>query len=188
MKKTWVKVELNDNYSVNELGEVRNDANGYIKKPTVNKNNGYLMVDLYKNNKRVKIPIHRLVAEAFIPNPENKLTVDHEDGNRQNNSIDNLRWATYSEQNSRFNSSGVRSEKVTVTKYKEKRKKRGGGHEAWLGVEEIKFFDSISEVAKHFNVTVGNISLMLEKGTIGKRGKTRCYKFDYTKGERVKHS
>ncbi len=78
--------------------------------------------------------------------------------------------------------------KVTVTKYKEKRKKRGGGHECWLAIEEIKFFNSISEVAEHFNVTIGNISLMLEKGTIGKRGKMRGYKFEYTQGERVKHS
>lgn len=61
-----------------------------------------------KNNKVEKVPIHRLVAEAFIPNSENKPTVDHVDGNRLNNSVDNLRWATYSEQNSRFNTIGVR--------------------------------------------------------------------------------
>lgn len=185
---TWVKIKRNENYSVNELGQVRNDATNHIKKPTLNKSNRYLVVDLYKENKRTKESIHRLVAEAFIPNPENKPTIDHEDGNRANNSINNLRWATYSEQNSRFNSSGVRSEKITLTKYKEQRKKRGGGHECWLGVEEIKFFDSISEVAKHFDVTIANISLMLEKRTIGKRGKMRGYKFEYTQGGRVTHS
>lgn len=188
MKTTWVKLEINDNYSINELGEIRNTTTSHIKKPTLNKNNKYFMVDLYKNNNRVKTPVHRLVAKAFIPNPENKPTVDHKDGDRQNNSVDNLRWATYSEQNSRFNESGVRSEKVTVTMYKEKRKKRGGGHEAWLDVEEIKFFDSISDVAEHFDVTVGNISMMLEKGSIGQRGKMRCYKFEYTQGERARHS
>ena len=181
----WKKIERNDNYSINKQGQVRNDKTGYIKKPTLNKRNGYLVVDLYKNNQSEKVPIHRLVAEAFIPNPENKLTVDHIDGNRQNNSIDNLRWATYGEQNSRFETLGVRSEPIIVNHYEEKRKKRGGGHEAWLGIIEVLEFDSISEVAKYFNCTVGNISMMLDKGTIGRRGKMRGYQFLYKHGYRV---
>jgi hypothetical protein len=181
----WKKIERNDNYSINKQGQVRNDKTSHIKKPTLNKRNGYLVVDLYKDNKREKVPIHRLVAEAFILNPENKLTVDHIDGNRQNNSIDNLRWATYGEQNSRFETLGVRSEPIIVNHYEEKRKKRGGGHEAWLGIIEVLEFDSISEVAKYFNCTVGNISMMLDKGTIGRRGKMRGYQFLYKHGDRV---
>ena len=184
----WKKIERNDNYSINRQGQVRNDRTGHIRKPNLNKNNQYLMVDLYKNNKSEKITIHRLVAEAFIPNPEGKLTVDHIDGVRQNNAIDNLRWATYSEQNSRFNTVGVRSESVTVLHHSEKRKKRGGGHESWLGVKEVLEFDSISEAAKYFDCTISNISLMLEKGTIGKRGVTRGYQFLYKHGVRATHS
>lgn len=187
MIESWVKVERNENYSVNEDGEVRNDSTNYIKKPTLNKANGYLMHDLYKGNERKKVPVHRLVAEAFIPNDENKLTVDHIDGNRKNNSIDNLRWATYSEQNSRFNTIGVRSEKVTLTKYNESVKKRGGGHLEWLSVKEVLFFDSIGSVADYFNVSISNISSMLKKETIGKRGKMRGCKFEYTQGERAVH-
>ena len=175
----WGKVSRNDNYSINEQGQVRNDKTGLIKSPTLNKRNGYLVLDLYKNNKREKVPVHRLVAEAFIPNPENKLTVDHADGDRKNNSIENLRWATYSEQNSRFETSGVRSDQVTVKRYKEKRKKRGGGHEAWLEIIETLEFDSIKETAKYFDYHSGNISQMLKKGTIGQRGRTRGYQFSY---------
>ena len=181
----WIKISRNDNYSINEQGEVRNDNSGHVKSPFQNKRNKYWMVDLYKNNKSEKVPIHRLLAEAFIPNPENKLTVDHKDGDRQNNSIDNLRWATYGEQNSRFDTVGVRSEAVVVTRYEEKRKKRGGGHESWLGIIETLEFDSISKAAEHFGVTIGNISLMLEKGTIGKRGKMRGYHFSYKHGDRI---
>ena len=81
----WEKVSRNDNYSINEQGQDRNDKTGLIKSPTLNKRNGYLVLDLYKNNKREKVPVDRLVAEAFIPNPENKLTVDHADGDRKNN-------------------------------------------------------------------------------------------------------
>ena len=184
----WKKIDRNSNYSINELGEVRNDRTQRIKKPFVNKQNNYLMVDLWENNRSEKVPIHRLVAEAFIPNPDNKPTVDHIDGNRQNNSIDNLRWATYSEQNSRFETFGVRSESVIVKRFAEERKKRGGGHLAWLDVIETLEFESISEAAEFFNCTISNISLMLEKGTIGQRGRTRGYQFSYKSGERAKHN
>ncbi|MZX73155.1 endodeoxyribonuclease [Streptococcus pyogenes] len=182
----WVKIARNTNYSINENGVVRNDITGRIKKPFTNKRNGYLIVDLYKDNKSEKVPIHRLVAEAFIPNLENKAMVDHIDGDRKNNSINNLRWATYSENNSRFETIGVRSESIIVKHYAEERKKRGGGHLAWLDVIETLEFESISETAKYFNCTISNISLMLLLGTIGKRGRTRGYQFLYKKGNRSK--
>lgn len=58
---------------------------------------GYLRLCLYKNNKQHKKVVHRLVAEAFIPNPNNYPTVDHIDRNRQNNKVTNLRWCTLSD-------------------------------------------------------------------------------------------
>lgn len=178
------KIPQFENYSIDEEGNVRNDITGKIKKPFVNKSNGYLTVDLWKDNTSHKFSVHRLLAEAFIPNPQNKPTVDHKDGNRKNNSLANLRWATYSEQNSRFSSSGVRSEKIKVTHYKEQRKKRGGGHEAWLEPDMILFFDRITDAANHFGTTIGNISLMLKSGEIGRRGITRGYRFEYDGGKR----
>lgn len=180
----WKKIDRNPNYSINENGEVRNDKTKHIKSPFTNKGNGYLIVDLYQNNKSEKVPIHRLVAEAFIPNPEKKATVDHIDGDRKNNSISNLRWATYSENNSRFGTVGVRSEAVVVTRYKEERKKRGGGHLAWLDVIEKLEFESISATAEYFGCTSSNISSMLEKGAIGQRGKMRGYQFSYKNDKR----
>lgn len=171
------KIKRNNNYSINENGEVRNDNTGYIKTPFVNKSNQYPTIDLYENGKSKKVTIHRLIAEAFIPNPENKLTVDHKDGNRQNNSIENLRWATYSEQNSRFRTIGVRSQTVIVKHHEEDRKKRGGGHNKWLNIINTIEFESVSKTAEYFNCTISNISLMLKKGTIGKRGSVRGYQF-----------
>lgn len=177
---TWVKIKRNANYSVNENGDVRNDATGKIKKPYINKSNGYLTIDLYDKNKTEKVPVHRLVAEAFIPNPEGKPTIDHKDGNRQNNDISNLRWATYSENNSRFNTYGVRSERIKVTHYIE-RLNRYKCHDAWTGSDKIMFFDRIRDAADFFGCSQGNLTLMLKAGKIGRRGKMRGYKFEYIK-------
>lgn len=59
--------------------------------------NEYLIVNLYKNNKGYDKLVHRLVAEAFIPNPSNLEQVNHIDGNKQNNCVDNLEWISRSE-------------------------------------------------------------------------------------------
>jgi len=63
-----------------------------------NNNYGYANVTLSKKNKQKEICTHTLVAKHFIPNPENKPTINHKDGNKKNNKISNLEWATYSEQ------------------------------------------------------------------------------------------
>lgn len=178
---TWKKLKRNNNYSINDNGEVRNDLTGKLKTPFINKANGYLTVDLYENNKSTKVTVHRLLAETFIPNPDNKPCVDHKDGDRQNNSLSNLRWATFSDNNSRFKTVGVRSEKIKVTHYKEKRNKRGGGHIEWLEIDCIMFFDRIIDVAKHFEVSQANITPLLKSGKIGRRGKMRGYMFEYCK-------
>lgn len=69
----------------------------YEIKPEVTKK-GYLRVDLYdKHLFRKHHKVHRLVAQAFIPNPDNKPQVNHIDGNKQNNSITNLEWVTDAE-------------------------------------------------------------------------------------------
>lgn len=176
----WKKISRNTNYSINRAGEIRNDLTGAIRKPYINRANGYLTVDLYKDNKPIKVTVHRLIAEAFIPNPDNKPCVDHKDGNRQNNAVSNLRWATYSENNSRFETHGVRSERIKVEHFEEVRKKNGG-HESWKGIDTIMFFDKIADAADYFGCTQGNLTLMLQKGTIGQRGKMRGYRFSYCK-------
>lgn len=161
----WKILKENENYSINEKGEIKNNITKKILSPSINKDSGYYQIDLWKNNKSRKYTLHRLVANNFIPNLENKPTVDHIDGNRLNNNISNLRWATYSEQNSRFNTFGVRSEKIKVIN---------------VDGEEL-IFNRIKDVAEYFDCNISNISQMLKKGTFGKRGKTRNYKFVYMK-------
>lgn len=77
-------------------GGVRKYKGGLLKQ-CILKNAGYKYVDLRFEGRRVKSTVHRLVAQAFIPNPENKRTVNHKDGNKLNNHVDNLEWNTYKE-------------------------------------------------------------------------------------------
>lgn len=70
---------------------------GHILKPSRNKKTGYLLVALSRDDKRRLLYIHRLVAMAFIPNPENKPQVNHLDENPSNNDVYNLEWATAKE-------------------------------------------------------------------------------------------
>jgi predicted nucleic acid-binding OB-fold protein len=94
-------------YEVSIYGEVRRIAYDdvqskakfelpYILKPSKERFN-YLKVTLFKNGKPKIISIHRLVAKTFINNPENKLQVNHIDGNGNNNYYKNLEWCTMSE-------------------------------------------------------------------------------------------
>ena len=93
MQETYKKIEGFENYSVSDFGNVRNDKLGRILKGSDN-GDGYLKVDLRKNKTRHAKRIHKLVAKAFLANPENKKCVDHIDNNTHNNNLINLRFAT----------------------------------------------------------------------------------------------
>lgn len=92
----WKKIDGFPNYSVSTEGFIRDDKRNIIKKPRIT-NDGYEYTDLYKDGKRYRHRIHRVVAKAFIPNPDNKEDVNHIDGCKCNNCLKNLEWATRSE-------------------------------------------------------------------------------------------
>lgn len=79
-------------YEISELGHVRSIRKGHLLSIKPNKQVKYLQVNLWKNNKGKNFYIHRLLAQAFIPNSLGLPEVNHKDGNRQNNSLDNLEW------------------------------------------------------------------------------------------------
>jgi len=96
---------------------------GKKRKPGINKQTGYVQIDLWKNNIGTKFAVHRLVAEHFIPNPLNRPEVNHKDSNRQNPSKDNLEWVTSQENSLHGYATGVNTQhykrKLVEAEYKE---------------------------------------------------------------------
>lgn len=98
----WKKIDNFPNYMISNLGRVKSlNYRGNTKKEvllTPYKNNeGYLGLNLWNNGKCKHYTIHRLVAQAFISNPENKPFIDHINTIRNDNRVENLRWVTSKE-------------------------------------------------------------------------------------------
>ena len=134
-------------YQISNLGNVKSFCNKEPKilSPNINKSNGYKYIVISDDNKKIQTKnIHRLVGITFIDNPDNKIEIDHIDGNKLNNNKDNLRWATHNENNrnkgiSPHNTSGVKG--VDFNKQKQKWRLRM----LFNGGNYCKFFNTIEE-------------------------------------------
>ena len=114
------EIETFDKTSIRKNGRPDN-RKGKVLKPKVD-SYGYEAVTLSKNGKRKTYLVHRLVAMAFIDNPLQKETVNHIDGNKLNNSLENLEWATQKEQRAHAIEMGLASKNINALK--EANKKR----------------------------------------------------------------
>lgn len=91
----WRTVPDWPKYEVSDTGRVRNRRRGTVRKPAIS--DGYAVVTFTRQGRKRRLRVHRLVAEAFIPNPHGKPQVNHRDGDRANNRVSNLEWCTASE-------------------------------------------------------------------------------------------
>ena len=100
MNEIWKPIPKYENYKVSNLGNIKNvnyRGTGKTKIIKGHKINGYVYIALRKNNKTKMFLLHRLVAQLFIPNIDNKPCINHIDCNRQNNMVNNLEWCTQKE-------------------------------------------------------------------------------------------
>ena len=111
MEEIWKDIKgYEGTYQVSTLGRVKsvgrilsykNHQDREQKETVMNpyKSRDYLGIVLYSCGKRKSFLVHRLVANAFIPNPDNKEEVNHKNGNKHDNRVENLEWVTHSENN-----------------------------------------------------------------------------------------
>ena len=97
MNEIWKDIEdYEELYQISSFGRVRRKKDDYIFKENKN-SGGYRVITLTKNKKEKSFSVHQLVAQAFISNPNNLPQINHIDGNKMNNRVDNLEYCTASE-------------------------------------------------------------------------------------------
>lgn len=159
MREVWKPILGFENlYAVSNLGNVKR-LSTELKKGTGNyargehllskrtNRNGYIAVDLYKENQRSQFFVHRLVAQAFIENPNKLPCVNHKDENKANNSADNLEWCTQ-KYNMNYGTCQKRISKSNSKKVIQKTKDN----------IFVKKYNSIIEAERETGISDGNIS------------------------------
>ena len=152
-------------YQVSNLGRVKRVTTNRILKSSKHVS-GYLMVNLCKNSVTSHQRIHRLVAQAFIPNPENKPDVNHIDEDKTNNMVSNLEWSTKKE-NCNHGTRTERISKINSIPIIATNLKTGDSRE----------FYGINECARQLELQASNICNVLK----GRRKQTGGYVFEYAK-------
>ena len=164
MKEIWKDVEDYEGlYQVSNLGRVKSSYTNRILKGRKH-THGYLMVNLYKNSNVSNKMIHRLVAQAFIPNPENKPQVNHVDEDKTNNVVSNIEWMTATENINH----GTHNERMAKTK---------SIPIIAINIKtgESQEFYGTNECARQLDLNQGNITRVLK----GRYKQTGGYTFKY---------
>ena len=170
MNEEWRDIEGYEGlYQISNLGRVRSlNCRGHkgcigILTPRLD-GKGYEMVALYKEGKARNTKVHRLVAQAFIPNPNNYPQVNHKDENKTNNDVKNLEWCT-NEYNHNY---GTRNERVGKSLSKKV-----------ICITTGEIFNSMREACRKYNIHPGSMTECCQ----GKRKTAGRYKWEYFKEE-----
>lgn len=182
--------EVSENGIIKSVDRIITDKNGLEKHikgrelfQTISKkdNKNHLpraKVQLWKNNKAKLVSVHRIVAEAFVSNPQGKPCVNHIDGNPLNNHYTNLEWCTHSENNIHALKNGLRKPRRNLT---QKNSKAIIGKNKITG--EIIRYKSVNETARRLGVTAMAVSKVVKENTHRTFNKRACcgYELEYDK-------
>lgn len=149
-----MKIKGYENYEITEKGEVINTTTGRILKQNIS-TVGYLQVNLSKNGKAKTFQVHRLVAEAFIPNPQNLPEVNHRDEDKTNNTMNNLEWCTR-QYNLNYGTHNERISKTMSGVYNTKKSKTV--LQLRMDGSLVRIWPSVSEVQRQLGYSAGSIS------------------------------
>lgn len=175
----WKPIEITKGFiEVSSEGRVRSLLRGtpYILKAQVDKK-GYMRVRMTIEREKMSIKVHREVAKAFIPNPNNLPQVNHKDGNKQNNRVDNLEWCTNQENARHAIANGLWRNNLKGSKqFTDAQKKPIIAYRIDGGSPNTRYYESISEAER--DIGSRHICAVLK----GKRTHTRGWAFQYAKG------
>lgn len=158
-EEIWKDIKgYEDKYQVSNLGRIKSLKDNKGKSREIflkfaNNKQGYPFVNLYKDNKVKLYRVHRLVAEAFIPNPENLPQVNHINGKKTDNRVDNLEWCTQKENIGKAWKFGLC--KSNLIGNVNKRKKVA---QIDLQNNVIKIWNSVTEASKTLNINATSIA------------------------------
>lgn len=181
----WFPIDGFSDYFINTSGDVTH--NGKYIKPHVYNKYGHRQVRLYKDHKQYTKDLHRLVAETFIPNPNNYPIVRHLDDDPSNNNINNLAWGTRKDNTADSIRNGGFHYNYHYFTRDEIRKSNETNRTPVKAINiktgEQREFISQQEAARQLNVSQGNIGMVLS----GRRNHTGGYRFEYADKEVISY-